>query len=130
VSRRILVVDDDPRLLHVVSMYLSIEGYDVDTAPNGEEGLQHLEAQRPDLVILDVMMPGIDGLEACRRIKSNPETRQIPVVLFTALSRTDDVESGRAAGANRFINKPFSLIGLGAVIRSFLSEDSPLSVVG
>jgi CheY-like chemotaxis protein len=130
VSRRILVVDDDPRLLHVVSMYLSIEGYDVDTAPNGEEGLQHLEAQRPDLVILDVMMPGIDGLEACRRIKSNPETRQIPVVLFTALSRTDDVESGRAAGANRFINKPFSLIGLGAVIRSFLSEESPVSAVG
>jgi CheY-like chemotaxis protein len=130
VSRRILVVDDDPRLLHVVSMYLSIEGYDVDTAPNGEEGLQHLEAQRPDLVILDVMMPGIDGLEACRRIKSNPETRQIPVVLFTALSRTDDVESGRAAGANRFINKPFSLIGLGAVIRSFLSEETPVSAVG
>jgi DNA-binding response OmpR family regulator len=130
VSRRILVVDDDPRLLHVVAMYLSIEGYDVDTAPNGEEGLQHLEAQRPDLVILDVMMPGIDGLEACRRIKSNPETRQIPVVLFTALSRTDDVESGRAAGANRFINKPFSLIGLGAVIRSFLSEETPVTAVG
>ena len=129
-SRRILVVDDDPRLLHVVSMYLSIEGYDVDTAPNGEEGLQHLEAQRPDLVILDVMMPGIDGLEACRRIKSNPETRQIPVVLFTALSRTDDVESGRAAGANRFINKPFSLIGLGAVIRSFLSEETAAAAVG
>jgi CheY-like chemotaxis protein len=129
-SRRILVVDDDPRLLHVVSMYLSIEGYDVDTAPNGEEGLQHLEAQRPDLVILDVMMPGIDGLEACRRIKSNPDTRDIPVVLFTALSRTDDVESGRAAGANRFINKPFSLIGLGAVIRSFLAEESPAAAVG
>ncbi|HXA27884.1 MAG TPA: response regulator [Candidatus Angelobacter sp.] len=129
-SRRILVVDDDPRLLHVVSMYLSIEGYDVDTAPNGEEGLQHLEVQRPDLVILDVMMPGIDGLEACRRIKSNPETRHIPVVLFTALSRTDDVESGRAAGANRFINKPFSLIGLGAVIRSFLSEETPVTAVG
>ena len=129
-SRRILVVDDDPRLLHVVSMYLSIEGYDVDTAPNGEEGLQHLEVQRPDLVILDVMMPGIDGLEACRRIKSNPETRQIPVVLFTALSRTDDVESGRAAGANRFINKPFSLIGLGAVIRSFLSEETAVTAVG
>jgi DNA-binding response OmpR family regulator len=130
VSRRILVVDDDPRLLHVVAMYLSIEGYDVDTAGNGEEGLRSLEQRRPDLVILDVMMPGIDGLEACRRIKSNPETRTIPVVLFTALSRTDDVENGRAAGANRFINKPFSLIGLGAVIRSFLTDDSTLSVVG
>ncbi|HEV7678494.1 MAG TPA: response regulator [Candidatus Dormibacteraeota bacterium] len=129
-SHRILVVDDDPRLLHVVSMYLSIEGYDVDTAPNGEEGLRRVEAQRPDLVILDVMMPGIDGLEACRRIKSDPDTRHIPVVLFTALSRTDDVENGRAAGANRFINKPFSLIGLGAVIRSFLSEDSPVHAVG
>jgi CheY-like chemotaxis protein len=130
VSRRILVVDDDPRLLHVVAMYLSIEGYDVDTASNGEEGLRRVEAQRPDLVILDVMMPGIDGLEACRRIKSDPETRHIPVVLFTALSRTDDVESGRAAGANRFINKPFSLIGLGTVIRSFLSEESPVTAVG
>ena len=129
-SRRILVVDDDPRLLHVVAMYLSIEGYDVDTASNGEEGLRRVEAQRPDLVILDVMMPGIDGLEACRRIKSDPETRHIPVVLFTALSRTDDVESGRAAGANRFINKPFSLIGLGAVIRSFLSEESQVTAVG
>lgn len=129
-SRRILIVDDDPRLLHVVSMYLGIEGYEVDTAPNGEEGLRILEQRRPDLIVLDVMMPGIDGLEACRRIKSNPETRTIPVVLFTALSRTDDVENGRAAGANRFINKPFSLIGLGAVIRSFLSEDSPVTVAG
>ena len=127
-SRRILVVDDDPRLLHVVAMYLSIEGYEVDTAANGEEGLRLLEQKRPDLVILDVMMPGIDGLEACRRIKSNPETRAIPVVLFTALSRTDDVENGRAAGANRFINKPFSLIGLGAVIRSFLAEDATASL--
>lgn len=127
-SRRILVVDDDPRLLHVVAMYLSIEGYEVDTAVNGDEGLRLLEQRRPDLVILDVMMPGIDGLEACRRIKSNPETRAIPVVLFTALSRTDDVENGRAAGANRFINKPFSLIGLGAVIRSFLAEDATVSV--
>lgn len=129
-SRRILVVDDDPRLLHVVAMYLSIEGYEVDTAGNGEEGLRLLEQRRPDLVILDVMMPGIDGLEACRRIKSNPETRAIPVVLFTALSRTDDVENGRAAGANRFINKPFSLIGLGAVIRSFLAEDATVPAAG
>jgi CheY-like chemotaxis protein len=127
-SRRILVVDDDPRLLHVVSMYLNIEGYEVETAPNGEEGLRIVEQRRPDLVIFDVMMPGIDGLEACRRIKSNPETRDVPVVLFTALSRTDDVEQGRAAGANRFINKPFSLIGLGAVIRSFLAEDTPVTV--
>jgi CheY-like chemotaxis protein len=126
--RRILVVDDDPRLLHVVSMYLTIEGYDVDAELDGAEGLRSLESARPDLVILDIMMPGIDGLEVCRRIKTDPRTRSIPVLMFTALSGDDDVESGRAAGADRFINKPFSLVGLATVIRSYLAEGSTLPV--
>jgi len=124
---RILIVDDDPRLLHVVSMYLTIEGYDVTTAADGEEGLAAMEAARPDLVILDVMMPGMDGLEACRRIKRDPSTRSIPVLMFTALSREDDIEAGRTAGADRFINKPFSLIGLEAVIKTFLGTGSPVA---
>ena len=122
---RILVVDDDPRLLHVVSMYLSIEGYDVLTAVDGEEGLRLVAESPPDLVILDVMMPGVDGLEACRRLKRDPRTSAIPVLMFTALSREDDVENGRLAGADRFINKPFSLIGLEAVIKAFLGDAIP-----
>ena len=122
---RILVVDDDPRLLHVVSMYLSIEGYDVLTAVDGEEELRLVAESPPDLVILDVMMPGMDGLEACRRIKRDPSTRSIPVLMFTALSREDDIEAGRTAGADRFINKPFSLIGLEAVIKAFLGDAIP-----
>jgi len=126
--RRILIVDDDPRLLHVVSMYLSIEGYDVDAELDGADGLRALERNRPDLVLLDIMMPGIDGLEVCRRIKSDPRTRSIPVLMFTALSGDDDVESGRSAGADRFINKPFSLVGLATVIRSYLGEARPLAV--
>jgi len=126
--RRILIVDDDPRLLHVVSMYLTIEGYDVDAELDGAAGLAALERSRPDLCILDVMMPGIDGLELCRRIKSDPRTRCIPVLMFTALSGDDDVESGRAAGADRFINKPFSLVGLATVIRSYLAETPSLAV--
>ena len=126
--RRILVVDDDPRLLHVVSMYLRIEGYEVDAEPDGAAALQSLERSRPDLVICDIMMPGIDGLEVCRRIKSDPTTRCIPVLMFTALSGDDDVESGRAAGADRFINKPFSLVGLATVIRSYLDEQPEIAV--
>jgi len=119
---RILVVDDDPRLLHVVSTYLSIEGYEVATAPDGEEALRVVGDVRPSLVILDVMMPGMDGIEVCRRIKQGPQTSHIPVLMFTALSRDEDVESGRAAGADRFISKPFSLQGLRTVIQSFLGD--------
>jgi DNA-binding response OmpR family regulator len=123
VSRgRILVVDDDPRLLHIVEMYLSIEGYDVVTAENGEDGLREVETARPDLVILDIMMPGMDGIEACRRIRTNAETQSVPVVMFSALSSDDDVERARLAGANHLITKPFNLVGLGSVVNTFFPE--------
>ena len=120
---RILIVDDDPRLLHIVAMYLGIEGYDVVTAENGEDGLHEIEAQRPDLVILDIMMPGMDGIEACRRIRANPETQNMPVVMFSALSSDDDIERARLAGANHLITKPFNLVGLGSVVKTFFPAD-------
>jgi len=120
---RILIVDDDPRLLHIVAMYLGIEGYDVVTAENGEDGLREIEAQRPDLVILDIMMPGMDGIEACRRIRANPETQNMPVVMFSALSSDDDIERARLAGANHLITKPFNLVGLGSVVKTFFPAD-------
>ena len=125
-QRRILVVDDDPRLLHIVEMYLGIEGYEVRTASNGEEGLHDVETARPDLIILDIMMPGMDGLEACRRIRGNAETADIPVLMFSALSGDDDVERARLAGANHLITKPFNLVGLGSVVRSFFAPDQPV----
>jgi len=136
-QRRILVVDDDPRLLHIVQMYLSIEEFDVITAPNGEEGLRQVEASKPDLVILDIMMPGMDGIEMCRRIRTNPETSTIPVLMFSALSGDEDVERARHAGANHLITKPFNLVGLGSVVKSFFpydshpaSRDAPASISG
>jgi DNA-binding response OmpR family regulator len=120
VSRgRILLVDDDPRLVNIVAMYLSIEEYEVVTASNGEDALKQIEEQMPDLVILDVMMPGMDGLEACKRIRSNPKTSSLPVLMFSALSGEDDIERARLAGANHLITKPFNLVGLGSVVRSF-----------
>jgi CheY-like chemotaxis protein len=122
-QRRILVVDDDPRLLHIVQMYLGIEGYEVRTASNGEEGLREVGEARPDLIILDIMMPGMDGLEACRRIRADPQTADIPVLMFSALSGDDDVQRARDAGANHLITKPFNLVGLGSVVRSFFPSD-------
>ncbi len=125
---RILVVDDDPRLLHIVAMYLGIEGYDVASASNGEEGLKQVDEHRPELVILDIMMPGMDGVEACRRIRANPETAHIPVLMFSALSGDDDVERARLAGATHLITKPFNLVGLGSVVKSFFGSENPVAV--
>ena len=127
-SRRVLVVDDEPRLLHIVAMYLGIEGYDVVTAPNGEDALAEVGRQRPDLIILDIMMPGMDGIEVCRRIRATALTTDIPVLMFTALSSDQDIERARLAGANHLITKPFNLVGLGTVVKSFFVSDDPVAV--
>ena len=120
-GRRVLVVDDDPRLLHIVAMYLGIEGYDVVVAADGAAGLEEVAKQRPDLIILDIMMPGLDGIETCRRLRADPLTATLPVLMFSALSGDEDVERARLAGANHLITKPFNLVGLGSVVRSFLN---------
>jgi DNA-binding response OmpR family regulator len=120
---RILVVDDDPRLLHIVAMYLGIEGYEVITAENGDDGLAKLQDRPPDLVILDIMMPGMDGIETCRRMRGHAPTADIPIVMFSALSSDDDIERARVAGANHLITKPFNLVGLGSVVKTFFPAD-------
>jgi DNA-binding response OmpR family regulator len=120
---RILVVDDDPRLLHIVAMYLGIEGYEVITAENGEDGLTKLQERPPDLVILDIMMPGMDGIETCRRMRGHVPTADIPIVMFSALSSDDDIERARVAGANHLITKLFNLVGLGSVVKTFFPAD-------
>jgi DNA-binding response OmpR family regulator len=127
-SRRVLVVDDDPRLLHIVAMYLGIEGYDVAVAADGAAGLTEIEKQTPDLIILDIMMPGIDGIETCRRIRADPTTAEVPILMFSALSGDDDVERARQVGANHLITKPFNLVGLGSVVKSFFAHDNAVSV--
>ena len=123
-QQRILLVDDEPRLLHVVGLYLSMEGFEVTEASDGTEALAKLETEQFDLAILDVMMPGVDGIEVCRHIRSQPATQAMPVLVFTSLSSDKDVERARLAGANHLITKPFSLPGLGAVVRSCF-EDAP-----
>ncbi len=116
-SQRILIVDDDSRLLRIVGMYLTMEGYAVASAADGEAGLQEADRQLPDLIIMDIMMPGMDGIQACTQLRTNPRTADIPVLLFSALSGSEDVERARQSGASHLITKPFNLIGLAAVVR-------------
>jgi DNA-binding response OmpR family regulator len=126
-QQRILLADDEPRLLHVVGLYLSMEGFEVTEASDGSEAIAMLDKDEFDLAILDVMMPGVDGIEVCRHIRSQPRTQTMPVLVFTSLSSDKDVERARLAGANHLITKPFSLPGLGAVVRSCFTDAPALT---
>jgi DNA-binding response OmpR family regulator len=121
------MADDEPRLLHIVAMYLTMEGFSVACAHDGQEALDLLDREEFDLAVLDVMMPRCSGLEVCRRIRSNSATASLPVLVFTSLSSDEDIEEARQAGANHFVSKPFSLPGLGRVIRQLFTEVQPLS---
>jgi two-component system alkaline phosphatase synthesis response regulator PhoP len=105
---KILVVDDEIYIVHILDFSLGMEGYEVVTALDGEQALEKLKMEKPDLIVLDIMMPKLDGYEVCKAIKSDPETRQIPVILLSAKGRNVDQKMGFDVGADDYITKPFS----------------------
>ena len=119
-SARVLVVDDILPNVKLLEAKLASEYYDVLTATNGEEALAKVASQSPDIVLLDVMMPGMDGFEVCKRIKSDPLTAHIPVVMVTALTDTQDRIKGLEAGADDFLSKPLNDIALMSRVRSLV----------
>src|ERR1700684_3860790 len=119
-SARILVVDDVPANVKLLEARLSAEYFDVLTASNGAEALEICARAECDIILLDVMMPDIDGFEVCRRLKSNPTTHFIPVVMVTALDSPADRVRGLEAGADDFLTKPVSDVVLIARVRSLV----------
>ena len=119
-TARILVVDDAEANVRLLEAKLSAEYYDVQTAPDGPSALKAAAEQAPDIILLDVMMPGMDGLEVCRRLKADPATRHIPVILVTALDGRRDRLSGLEAGADDFLTKPIDDLALFARVRSLV----------
>ena len=105
---KVLVVDDEIYIVHILDFSLGMEGYEVITALDGEQALERLDADKPDMIVLDIMMPKLDGYEVCRTIKSNPATRHIPVILLSAKGRNVDQKMGFDVGADDYITKPFS----------------------
>jgi DNA-binding response OmpR family regulator len=117
---RILVIEDEPDILEVLQYNLGREGYRVSSSRNGEEGLARARKEAPDLILLDLMLPGLDGLEVCRRMQSDPLTSAIPVVIVTAKGEESDVVVGLELGADDYIVKPFSPRELLARIKAVL----------
>lgn len=104
---KVLIADDDPVILRLLEVNFSLEGFDVDTAERGEAVLERAAQRRPDLVILDVMMPGMDGWEVCERLKDSPGTADVPIVFLSARTQEHDRERGRKLGVSAYVTKPF-----------------------
>ncbi len=107
-QRKVLVVDDEPFICRSLSFVLRKENYEVLEARNGEEALEAIRTHRPDLVFLDVMMPKVNGFEVTRQVKSDPELKNIKIILLTAKGQDSDRETGRKLGADDYMTKPFS----------------------
>ncbi len=120
-KKKILIVEDEESLLKLESILLTSKGYDVKGAAIGQEALDAIERDQPDLVLLDIMMPGLDGFEVCRRIKINPETKDIPVIMVTAKKSGDDMARGEEVGADWYITKPFKSAMVIETIQRFLT---------
>jgi two-component system alkaline phosphatase synthesis response regulator PhoP len=115
--QKILIIDDDARLVKNVETYLKDFGYRIDAALNGADGLQKVKSFQPDLVVLDLMMPGLDGLEVCREIRKD---NAVPIIMLTARGEESDVVAGLEVGADDYLTKPFSLRELAARVKAAL----------
>jgi DNA-binding response OmpR family regulator len=107
-KKKILVVEDEPDIAEGLQARLALEGFEVIIAGDGKVGVEKARSNKPDLIIMDVMLPLINGYEACKLIKQDKGTKDIPVLFLTALPRVDDAEAAFQAGGNDFLNKPFT----------------------
>jgi len=122
VKKKILLVDDSKTILMMERMVLGSGGYQIVTASDGEEGVARALAERPDLILMDVVMPKLSGFEACRRLRQEEVTRDVPIILVTTRGEPSNVEAGYACGCTDYITKPIDSVELLAKLRDQLGE--------
>jgi two-component system alkaline phosphatase synthesis response regulator PhoP len=120
-GKKILAVDDERHIVRLIQVNLERAGYQVSTAFDGNEALKKVEGDKPDLVVLDVMMPRMDGFEVLKRLQANPDTRGIPVIMLTAKAQDADVFRGWSSGVSAYLTKPFNPLELVTFVRRILS---------
>jgi DNA-binding response OmpR family regulator len=119
-DHRVLVVDDDPVILRLLEVNFRLDGFEVATASRGDDAIAAVDRDPPDAVIVDVMMPGVDGYEVCERLRADPRFNTLPIVMLTARSQEDDRNRGTALGVAGYMTKPFDPAELVAFVRSLL----------
>jgi two-component system phosphate regulon response regulator PhoB/two-component system alkaline phosphatase synthesis response regulator PhoP len=119
-GKLVLVVEDEPTIANVLSQVLTFAGFNALQARDGEEALVKVREQKPDIIILDIALPKVDGWEVCRRLKADPETSPIPIVIYSTLSQRKDVEKGKILGASRYISKEKDALEVLEAIKNLL----------
>lgn len=119
---KVLIVEDDPDARKVLSLILKLDGYQIHTAPGGQEAITLLDDLTPDLILLDVMMPGMDGYQVCHWVRENPATAQVPVVMLSGKADPESVAHGLEVGADEYLSKPITPSNLTTRLKTVLNR--------
>ena len=119
---KILVVDDEPTIVRLMEFILARQGHEMIVAVNGEEALEKIKSQHPDLVLLDIMMPRIDGYEVAQRLRADPATAELPIIMLSAKAQDEDIRKGVEVGVDEYITKPFTPDHLVQVVAKHLDR--------
>jgi DNA-binding response OmpR family regulator len=126
-AKKVLIVDDETNIVISLEFLMEQAGYELRIANNGRDALEHVADFEPDLILLDVMMPHINGFDVCRRVSENPAWRKTKIIMLTAKGREVEVAKGLALGADAYVTKPFSTKELLAQVRHILEDDGPVT---
>lgn len=125
-NKKILVIEDNPASLRLTGYTLEKSGYQVITASDGLKGLKKAQDEHPDLIILDIMLPGLDGYEVCHRLRQKPETATLPILMLSGKAHQDDKDIGLRIGADDYLTKPVNLSTLMAKVETLLTDTSQI----
>ncbi len=122
-GKRLLVIDDEVDIAETVKIRLEVNGYSVDIAYDGLDGIDKAVKTQPNLILLDILMPQVDGFEVCRRLRQIPETKNIPVIMLTAIKSPESLQKAKEAGAQDYLAKPFESEELVEIVRFYLEKE-------
>lgn len=122
-GKRILIVDDEPSIVVSLEFLMKREGFDVEVAPNGEAALAAIDRRAPDLLLLDLVLPGVSGFDVCQRVRADPRLRDVKIIVLTARGGVSDRHKGLDVGADRYVTKPFSTKDVVAQVKQLLEAE-------